>query len=107
MSKNGEYRYGFYLFDVDTTPCVKMSPIMDVTEPRYGEWYPIETAPKDGTRILIIPTGPYSHVQIAEWVTNEYAKVPRPYFRWDWFRVGYQREIQPLWWMPLPEPKKE
>lgn len=66
------------------------------------EWQPIETAPKDGTNILLF---------IPEW-RPEYQRVVghwgRSFFGEKWFdNVGMKAlSCRPSHWMPLPEPPK-
>ncbi len=66
---------------------------------------PIETAPKDGTAVLVYP-GTWSgrSASIAKWESNKYAKTPRPYWSRDddLGRVTFSREHPPTHWMPLP-----
>ena len=76
-----------------------------------GEWQPIETAPKDGTRILIARAGEDSDdIEITEWCSLEdfdwehiegemWRKKPLPP-REFWNGNGYRATH----WMPLPEP---
>lgn len=70
-----------------------------------NEWQPIETAPKDGTYILVYP-GYYTKVpcSIAYYDDDKYAKRPQPY----WHRLdtrGLRSRYTPLThWMPLPCP---
>lgn len=62
-----------------------------------SKWQPIETAPKDGTNILV-----YSESigrMIAWYKFNNY-----PFG--DWFNLRFDI-ISPTHWMPLPEPPKE
>jgi len=73
-----------------------------------SEWQPIETAPKDGTYILIAP-GLWTGVTcgIGVYDLDRYAKKPRAF----WRRVeghgrSQSREVPPTHWMPLPEPPK-
>ena len=64
-------------------------------------WQPIETAPKDKTRILCVMDG---RVEIAQWDADGYAKNPRPFWTtWDAFSKSRDRGRQPQWWMPLPD----
>jgi hypothetical protein len=61
------------------------------------DWQPIETAPKDGTRILL-------------WVLSQYD--PREAVgRWDshgYWAIDYNDvPCDPTHWMPLPAPPKE
>ena len=69
-------------------------------------WRPIETAPKDGTEILVYcprlgVCGP------AKWDVNKFAKTPRPFWS-HWgeriWGVTWVRSDQPTHWMPLPGP---
>jgi hypothetical protein len=60
------------------------------------EWQPIETAPKDGTEILVLTTK-YNVVFQSHWdhgweIRNE--------------QFEYIGDISPSYWMPLPEPPK-
>ena len=68
------------------------------------DWQPIETAPKDGTRILLLTE---HDVLCGSWNGDEYAKNPRPYWDNDKSRIMgalHTRKFQPTHWMPLPEP---
>lgn len=71
------------------------------------DWQPIETAPKDGTAVLVYP-GTWSgrSASIAKWESDKYAKKPRPFWRRDddMGRVTISRERSPTHWMPLPPP---
>ena len=53
-----------------------------------AEWQPIETAPKDGTRVLVVEDGEY---HVAWW-------------RQGWTRAGddYDIAMEPTHWQPLP-----
>lgn len=57
------------------------------------EWQPIETAPKDGTPILVCDKGPYAYV--AEWFQHSRTWIGADKMYWE-----------PTHWMPLPEPPK-
>lgn len=73
-----------------------------------SEWQPIETAPKDGTLILLFrPTAlPWGKVAPGKWNSQADHKRPSPF--WDmWLRIGgtYEsRAWEPTHWMPLPAP---
>jgi len=73
------------------------------------EWQPIETAPKDGSSILVYPpTWGSKACSIASFEDDKYANKPRPYWRRDddLGRSTISRGIPPTHWMPLPEPPK-
>ena len=61
------------------------------------EWQPIETAPKDGTAILIHESG---IVDVASWHT-----LKKCFCRYDDKERGVT-QYEPSFWMPLPEPPK-
>ena len=66
-----------------------------------SEWKPIETAPKDGTLILVYePDNESWPIRSARW-----SQSPYPPGRWDWFYV-YDDCLgeAPTHWMPLPSP---
>lgn len=74
------------------------------------EWLPIETAPRDGTEVLVWFSEFYNGMQdIAQWDDDRYAKKPRPYWSGRglhiWGIKAY-REGKPTHWMPLPPPPK-
>ncbi|CAB4199921.1 Domain of unknown function DUF551 [uncultured Caudovirales phage] len=66
------------------------------------KWQPIETAPRDGTRVLIGWAGCYpsrNHVRIARFA------VPVGYKNRGWTDDDNEgRCITPTHWMPLPKP---
>lgn len=64
------------------------------------EWQPIETAPKDGTPILIYaPRDELRPVREARWFT---ASAWRGWWAYDGDRIV--REVSVTHWMPMPEP---
>ena len=65
-------------------------------------WRPIETAPKDGTRILAYGKGPYGHV---EWFTSQWDKSQSCWVSEPNEATEYNYEdCHPTHWMPLPPP---
>ena len=62
------------------------------------EWQPIETAPRDGTRVILAALDEF-YVRVAEGYFDD---------EWFWSTDSYRelgREgISPTHWMPLPEP---
>jgi hypothetical protein len=77
------------------------------------EWQPIETAPKDGTRVLLHrPSAAASWAQlvIGSFCLDQHAKRPRPYWKHDKERLEGVRQTrgeQPTHWMPLPSPPEQ
>ena len=65
-----------------------------------SEWQPIETAPKDGTKIIVFDH--YDGVVIARW------RMRWPESGYEWIEAtGEEYEnYRPTHWMPLPEPPK-
>lgn len=67
-----------------------------------SEWKPIESAPKDGTEIIILLLG---HAVSARWLENEPG-----YSGSGWVtlesREGFYMPEVPKYWMPLPQPPK-
>lgn len=70
-------------------------------------WRPMESAPKDGTRILVTDG---DEVLVAEWRA---VKIAYPDCRptWGWYvpysdqdEQGGAHEAGPIGWMPLPRP---
>lgn len=68
-----------------------------------NDWQPIETAPKDGSRIL----GAWQDVMsVYHWDTQSFHTRPNPYWARDFHPVYYDRSQQPTHWMPLPDPPR-
>ena len=73
------------------------------------EWKPIETAPKDGTKILICvwDIGGYWDMEVSQWLKNvsykdEFGKNKK--------YTGFAPDVGiggPTHWMPLPAPPKD
>ena len=73
------------------------------------QWQPIETAPKDGTEVLLYqPRGAFKpwKGRIRDWAVNiGYWHQPgNPEHPGYW--MG-NRQMRPTHWMPLPEPPRE
>ena len=88
------------------------------TTPRFGEWQPIEAAPKDGTRIVLYNSR-WEKLPIARWemIDGDDGLFGAWQFD-DSFLclgvgdgvLGWNEDIEdgnmPTHWMPLPEPPK-
>lgn len=78
-----------------------------------SEWQPIETAPKDGTRVLV-----YGTYQWEDYLDRQQTGAVTAYYIaadfWDdedigWVLIStnpYRDRAQPTHWMPLPEPPR-
>lgn len=66
------------------------------------DWQPIETAPKDGTRIIVWPpTWPQPCTSCAVYDDDRYARKPRPYWRrLDEIQRRLSRMTPPTHWRP-------
>jgi hypothetical protein len=65
-----------------------------------NSWQPIDTAPKDGTEILLL-TG--HGMKIGAWYDDFYSKKPKPYWTWWDYSKIIMRRNQPTHWQPLPK----
>jgi hypothetical protein len=77
-------------------------------ESPLDDWRPIETAPHDGTRVLVlIPPGADGRrsVEIAAWDDERFNKRPHPFWAWErrFLGVATMKDMPPTHWMPLPE----
>lgn len=78
------------------------------------QWMPIESAPKDGTRVLLkyganIFSGAGCDVVAGEYDIDSHAMKPRPYWSNDLESLrgkGLTRQRQPNFWMPIPPPPR-
>lgn len=66
-----------------------------------SEWQPIETAPKDGTRIVLATS---DTAYAGRWAESQYIGM--------WWMSGdyvaaFSKMNPPTHWMPLPQPPKE
>lgn len=70
-------------------------------------WQPIETAPTDGTEVLLYRAKKTSSKN-AIWpnVTIK-ARLSSGHYRNGWLWGGHVRDTDPTHWMPLPAPPKE
>lgn len=71
------------------------------------EWQPIETAPRDGSAVLLYQKKPHAEVARYESDTNE---IEVGFYSEEGWRVfGFhgdesERDFAPTHWMPLPQP---
>lgn len=64
----------------------------------YGTWYDIESAPRDGTRVILAWDG----VRVGYFIDNSETSVP-----WAGWKVPSMEKYPmgvPTHWMPLPQP---
>lgn len=103
---------------------VEVCPICDIAECRHirerskeevMDWQPIETAPRDGTRVMLwrgfTAIGSWSEMVIAEWVDDAWRwpdHHDNPSTHGDWSEEniadGYEDAKSFTHWMPLPSP---
>lgn len=76
------------------------------------EWQPIETAPRDGTYIILYSP---KEISICAWKLWNKARLKYEEDQYTWLRyygnsIFYyfwdEKSIKPTHWMPLPEPPK-
>jgi hypothetical protein len=65
------------------------------------KWQPIETAPKDGTQVLLCSDG--GAVWMGHWVGRSGAYKINGWTRYNCVDIGWE----PSNWMPLPEPPED
>lgn len=77
---------------------------------RAGEWQPIETAPKDGTELLLWNG---EHI-IGWWETGREFRGSDHFNDWSFgyetvsgYDAGFKRVNKPTHWQPLPEPPEQ
>lgn len=73
----------------------------------FGLWQPIETAPQDGSFILLYrPDAPdWARVAIGSYNDQHGNKKPKPYWElhFRWSNIIMCRNWQPTHWMPRPQ----
>jgi hypothetical protein len=74
-----------------------------------NEWQPIETAPKDGTQIVLIIKRPYTSSDGG--TEYEQSFVISRFCNYDkmWLEINYGKNWEdiPTHWMPLPKPPEQ
>lgn len=73
-----------------------------------SEWQPIESAPKDGSEVLLYLSAPWSKIEKARWYAPwsnwQAGVIPSDPAREEYYGIG---SSVPTHWMHLPEPPKE
>lgn len=75
-----------------------------------GEWRPIESAPLDGSWVLVsggtIDCESMDNRPVpAQWTNELNGQMTEWHWQWAWFDGGYYGWYEnPTHWMPLPEP---
>lgn len=74
-------------------------------------WQRIETAPKDGTRIILFVPNYHEKIWIGEYKILERFEHGRRTYLYEGWQLGimgsFGDKTEPTHWMPLPEPPKE
>lgn len=69
-----------------------------------SEWQPMETAPKDGTRILLLRRWSQGWRAVCGYWRRDWGE---PYWAWDAHVVSDARQNPPSYWMPILEPPRD
>lgn len=69
-----------------------------------SEWKTIDTAPKDGTPVLVCVTYSLSN---DEWETKQWVDAQSPHIQWPTYWRSIDIPLPPTHWMPLPPPPGE
>lgn len=75
-----------------------------------SNWQPIETAPKDGTRMVLFCERVVSRIHTGHWFSHEKQTDGVTSWRYSgWWLDGFQHPFnqppfEPTHWMPLPDP---
>jgi hypothetical protein len=72
-------------------------------------WQPIETAPRDGTWVLVMPSEcpdeAYQNRPVsAQWTNERNSDTAEWRWQFAWYDGGYYGSCNPTHWQPLPEP---
>lgn len=73
-------------------------------EPDANGWMPIESAPKDGSEILVCVT---YNLSSDEWETMTWVDWEAPPHIWPVYRSRIDIPFPPTHWQPLPKPPVE
>lgn len=67
------------------------------------QWQSIETAPTDGTKLLLL--SPFAGICVGWFDSDTFAKKPKPFWSLisNWRSTTDARAKPPTHWMPLPE----
>jgi hypothetical protein len=64
-----------------------------------SEWQPIETAPKDGSNVLLSPAFERERVTVGSWDLDDVGEGGQ-----CWRCLELSERLEPTHWMPLPSP---
>jgi hypothetical protein len=74
-----------------------------------SEWQPAETAPKDGTRVILFFPSLKNKIQVGHYMqteTRDNGEITYQNEGWFFGGFGLHNSFVPSHWMPLPEPPK-
>lgn len=89
---------------LDPTGEKRMRAALEAAE--RAAWEPIETAPRDGTLIMVFLPLLNLHA-VARWEEQKYHTKPAPYFDVRGLSTVDSRAHAPRYWRPLPAPPTE
>lgn len=105
MAGQTEYTHGDTVVAYQRLCREALAAIQSQPDVVVGGWQPIETAPKDGTRVLLYLAAPWSRLELARWYQpwgNWQTDGDEPdQFRDEYCGIGSQL---PTHWQPLPPP---
>lgn len=64
-------------------------------------WMPIDSAPKDGSYVIVWPPTRRGAISCARFDNDSYSKNPRPYWNRLDARISASRDNPPTHWMPV------
>jgi hypothetical protein len=67
-----------------------------------SDWQPIETAPKDGSNVLLSPAFERERVTVGSWDLDDVGEGGQ-----CWRCLELSERLEPTHWMPLPSPPME
>lgn len=92
----------------DCLPTLYLRHAAELEAALANQWRPIETAPKDGTLVLLVQ--PWRRTAIGSYRIDQMAHDAGPTWLaddYDEYSTGYaSTPLAPAYWMPLPAPPK-
>jgi hypothetical protein len=87
--------------------CRSFLALLSALPPPEREWRTMDSAPKDGTQVLLHEaTG---NISVGRWDQHKHRQKPKPYWHRDagFWGITDMQTRQPTAWRPLPEPPSQ